>query len=120
MTRLCDHFAVTSRLRRSHFAVINDSKSGFSITSQLFRGFVAQLRSKTDNLDIVAVLISLLFQNRFILPQIGFQIDSIKRQNVSIMLHVCYEKKIGVKPSNSRNETGQYRNETGNNRNEAK
>ena len=36
------------------------------------------------------------------------------------MLHVCYEKKIGVKPSNSRNETGQYRNETGNNRNEAK
>ena len=36
-----------------------------------------------------------------------FQIDSIKRQNVSIMLHVCYEKKIGVKPSDSRNETGQ-------------
>ena len=35
-----------------------------------------------------------------------FKFDSIERK---IMLHVCYnnEKKIGVKPGNSRNETGQ-------------
>ena len=39
--RLRDHFAVTSRLRRSHFAVINDSKSGFAITSLSLRGYDA-------------------------------------------------------------------------------
>ena len=50
--------------------------------------------------DIVAALISLLFQNGFIIPQIGFKFDSIKRQNgfnnASCLLRQCL--KIGVKP----------------------
>ena len=50
-----------------------------------------------------------MFQNGFIIPQICFKFDSINVRMVSIMLHVCSynEKKIGVKPGNSRNETGQ-------------
>ena len=50
-----------------------------------------------------------MLQKGFIIPQIGFKFDSIKRKKVSIMLHVCRnnEKKIGVKPGDSRNETGQ-------------
>ena len=58
-----------------------------------------------------------MLQNGFILPQIGFKFDSMKRKKkVSIMLHVCCnnEKKIGVdrtipgmKPGSNRNETGQ-------------
>ena len=70
------HYAVTTVTTRSlrghygHYAVT-------TVTTQSERAHVrenAQLRSKTDNLDIVAVLISLLFQNRFIVPQFRFQL----------------------------------------------
>ena len=56
-----------------------------------------------------------MFQNGFIIPQIGFKFDSIERKNGFNKLHVCYnnEKKIGVKPGDSRNEPGSNRNETG-------
>ena len=50
-----------------------------------------------------------MFQNGFIIPQIGFKFDSIKRKNgfnnASCLPQQCL--KIGVKPGDSRNETGQ-------------
>ena len=58
-----------------------------------------------------------MLQICFIIPQIGFEFDSIKRKKVSIMLHVCRNNVSrsessraipGMKPGSNRNETGQH------------
>ena len=50
-----------------------------------------------------------MLQNGFIIPQIGFKFDSIKRKkgfnHASYLPQQCL--KVGVKPGDSRNETGQ-------------
>ena len=57
-----------------------------------------------------------MLQIRFIIPQIGFKFDSIKRKMVSTMLYVfrnnvqrsASNRAIsGMKPGSNRNETGQ-------------
>ena len=45
-------------------------------------------KKRTIDRDIVAVLISLLLQNGFIIPQIGFKFDSIERKTE--MVQSCF------------------------------
>ena len=54
-----------------------------------------------------------MFQNGFILPEIGFKFIQFCTKMVSIMLHVCSnnETKIGVKPGDSGMKPGSNRNE---------
>ena len=129
------HFAVTtqllSRLQRGYFAVTTRSLRGhyghYAVTTRSLRSLrghyghyairkstCSRLRKRSTSLqnglfdrDIVAVLISSLLQNGFIIPQIGFKFDSIKRSfnNASCLPQQCL--KVGVKPGDSRNETGQ-------------
>ena len=52
------HVAVTSRLRRSHFAVINDSKSGlevFAVTSRLHRSHFAVINDSKSGLEVTSL-----------------------------------------------------------------
>ena len=69
--------------------------------------------AQTDNLDIVAVLISYCFKMDSSDRKFGFNFTSIMLKKVSILLHVCRNNEIGVKPAIpgmkpvARNETGQ-------------
>ena len=97
------YFAVTSR----YFAVIRGHNVVATQSLWLLRGLYAvrllcghyavrkstysRLRKRSTSLqnglfdqNIVAVLISLLLRKGFIIPQIGFKFDSIKRKKVSI------------------------------------
>ena len=101
--QLCSrsYFAVTSRLLRSHFAVTTwllRSRYGYyAVFMRLLRllcghyGYYAvrkstysRLRKRSTSFQngyCCRPLISLMFQNGFIMPQIDFKFDSIKRKN---------------------------------------
>ena len=80
---------VTTRSLRGyygHYAVLLRSQKEHIFETEKTLNFAPK---QTIDQNIVAVLISLLLQKGFIIPQIGFKFDSIKRKKVSIMLHVC-------------------------------